>query len=96
MDRYETVVFCNDDVNVYVLCSKAEGKAIYIDSGGNGEVIVHTRPDTLFSNKFQCDYIWLIAKRIDMFCTRPGRKGDTPFTELSIGNWIISKSYVKK
>ena len=33
MDRYETVVFCNDDVNVYVLCSKAEGKAIYIDSG---------------------------------------------------------------
>lgn len=56
MDRYETVVFCNDDVNVYVLCSKAEGKAIYIDSGGgNGEVIVHTRPDTLFSNKFQCD-----------------------------------------
>ena len=22
--------------------------------------------------------------------------GDTPFTELSIGNWIISKSYVKK
>ena len=46
---------CNDDVNVYVLCSKAEGKAIYIDSGGNGEVIVHTRPDTLFSNKFQCD-----------------------------------------
>ena len=47
MDRYETVVFCNDDVNVYVLCSKAEGKAIYIDSGGNGEVIVHTRPDTL-------------------------------------------------
>ncbi len=34
MDRYETVVFCNDDVNVYVLCSKAEGKAIYIDSGG--------------------------------------------------------------
>ena len=55
MDRYETVVFCNDDVNVYVLCSKAEGKAIYIDSGGNGELIVHTRPDTLFSNKFQCD-----------------------------------------
>ena len=34
MDRYEKVVFCNDDVNVYVLCSKAEGKAIYIDSGG--------------------------------------------------------------
>ena len=34
MDRYETVVFCNDDVNVYILCSKAEGKAIYIDSGG--------------------------------------------------------------
>ena len=33
MDRYETVVFCNDDVNVYILCSKAEGKAIYIDSG---------------------------------------------------------------
>ncbi len=27
------VVFCNDDVNVYILCSKAEGKAIYIDSG---------------------------------------------------------------
>ena len=31
MDRYETVVFCNDDVNVYVLCGKAEGKDIYID-----------------------------------------------------------------
>ncbi len=27
------VVFCNDDVNVYVLCGKAEGKAIYIDFG---------------------------------------------------------------
>ena len=31
------VVFCNDDFNVYVLCSKAEGKAIYIDSGGGME-----------------------------------------------------------
>ncbi len=47
MDRYETVVFCNDDVNVYVLCSKAEGKAIYIDSGGNGEVIEYDFLDIL-------------------------------------------------
>ena len=32
MDRYETAVFSNYDVIVYVLCCKAEGKAIYIDS----------------------------------------------------------------
>ena len=37
MDRYETVVFCNDDVNVYVLCSKAEGKAILYRFGGGME-----------------------------------------------------------
>ena len=40
MDRYETVVFCNDDVNVYVLCSKAEGKDIYIDFE-KGEAIIY-------------------------------------------------------
>ena len=47
MDRYETVGFCNDDVNVYVLCGKAEGKAIYIDFEKGEEVIEYDFLDIL-------------------------------------------------
>ena len=47
MDRYETVVFCNDYVNVYVLCGKAEGKDIYIDFEKGEEVIEYDFLDIL-------------------------------------------------